>query len=223
VANKSIKKAFTIVELAIVLVVIGIILSMAVKGRELVRVAKIKADIVKIEKMRTALYMMYAKRNGQLPDIVTADKVRPGATGTTAEFVDHNQLIAEGMIGPHDMFSDVVNQQWLMRLCGIDSAGPFHYTYEQAKTAEGSGKSFEYSTCAYLQTPLNAAGNAALGLDAEVWCYYEHALDDDNFTTGDGKFWSHSLNTISPTPTPENFANCTSMPKQKVVWMFKLL
>jgi prepilin-type N-terminal cleavage/methylation domain-containing protein len=54
------KKGFTIVELAIVLVVIGIILAMAVKGRNLVEAARYKAEINKIRKLEAAVHIWLA-------------------------------------------------------------------------------------------------------------------------------------------------------------------
>ena len=60
-------KGFTIVELAIVLVVIGIILGMAVKGKSLVDAARVKADLARIHKVESATAIYYAKTGGELP------------------------------------------------------------------------------------------------------------------------------------------------------------
>jgi prepilin-type N-terminal cleavage/methylation domain-containing protein len=49
------KKGFTIVELAIVLVIIGIIVGMAIKGGALLQTAKMRAEFRKVDKIRTAL------------------------------------------------------------------------------------------------------------------------------------------------------------------------
>jgi prepilin-type N-terminal cleavage/methylation domain-containing protein len=48
------KKAFTVIEMAIVLVIIGIILGMAVKGGALLQSSKIKAELRKADKIKTA-------------------------------------------------------------------------------------------------------------------------------------------------------------------------
>jgi prepilin-type N-terminal cleavage/methylation domain-containing protein len=49
------KKGFTIVELAIVLIIIGIIIGMAIKGGALLQTAKMRAEFRKVDKIRTAL------------------------------------------------------------------------------------------------------------------------------------------------------------------------
>jgi prepilin-type N-terminal cleavage/methylation domain-containing protein len=59
--NNSLKKGFTIVELAIVLVVIGIILGMAVKGKALLHSARIKAEVAKLNKFEAAVATYFAK------------------------------------------------------------------------------------------------------------------------------------------------------------------
>lgn len=55
-----VKKGVTLVELAIVLVVIGLLMGMAFKGKTLADYAKIKADINKINKIATALNVYYS-------------------------------------------------------------------------------------------------------------------------------------------------------------------
>ncbi len=61
------KKGFTIVELAIVLVVIGIILAMAVKGKALVETARYKAEINKIRKLEAAVHIWLATHPDYVP------------------------------------------------------------------------------------------------------------------------------------------------------------
>ena len=55
------EKGFTLVELAIVLVIIGIILGAALKGQELIRNAKIKRVQTQIKEIMAAIYTYYDK------------------------------------------------------------------------------------------------------------------------------------------------------------------
>jgi len=55
------KKAFTLVELAIVLVIIGFILSMGMKGTELIKSAKTQAEAYKFKKIDSGVAQFYNK------------------------------------------------------------------------------------------------------------------------------------------------------------------
>jgi prepilin-type N-terminal cleavage/methylation domain-containing protein len=54
------KKGFTFVELALVLVIIGIIMAMALKGRSLIESAKTRAEVRKIERIQSIVAGWYA-------------------------------------------------------------------------------------------------------------------------------------------------------------------
>jgi prepilin-type N-terminal cleavage/methylation domain-containing protein len=58
------RKGFTFVELAIVLVIIGIIMGMLIKGRSLVEVARLKSEVRKIERIQTGVAGWFSKTSG---------------------------------------------------------------------------------------------------------------------------------------------------------------
>ncbi|MDR2401230.1 MAG: prepilin-type N-terminal cleavage/methylation domain-containing protein, partial [Deferribacteraceae bacterium] len=60
------RKGFTLVELAVVLLIIGLILGLAVKGGTLIDSARIKSEVRKLEKFQTAI-SAYVGRTGGLP------------------------------------------------------------------------------------------------------------------------------------------------------------
>ena len=69
------RKAFTIVELAIVLVVIGIILAMVVKGKSLVDAARMRAEVAKVNKFEAAISEYYSLTGGKLPQIAYGNRI----------------------------------------------------------------------------------------------------------------------------------------------------
>jgi prepilin-type N-terminal cleavage/methylation domain-containing protein len=66
------KKAFTLVELAIVIVIIGLLVGGVLAGQELIKQAKIRAYIKKLTQVDAAIHTFYAKYNfipGDMPSI----------------------------------------------------------------------------------------------------------------------------------------------------------
>jgi prepilin-type N-terminal cleavage/methylation domain-containing protein len=60
------KKAFNIVELSIVLVIIGILMAMVIKGKDLLNAAELRAEIRKIERIRDVTVSLVAQKSGNL-------------------------------------------------------------------------------------------------------------------------------------------------------------
>ena len=65
--KRNAQKGFTLVEIAIVLVIIGLLLGGVLKGQELIENAKVKSIGKDMENM-TAAYYSYQDRKGSYPD-----------------------------------------------------------------------------------------------------------------------------------------------------------
>ncbi|MCI4625734.1 MAG: type II secretion system GspH family protein [Candidatus Magnetoovum sp. WYHC-5] len=105
---------FTLIELAIALVVIGIIIGMAVKGISLIDTSNKKADIQRINKIQTAVASYYAKYSS-LP-------------------ASQSALVTEGGVSSNDFtFSD--GTTWALQNCtGSSNSG---YTEDTYSTSSG--------------------------------------------------------------------------------------
>jgi prepilin-type N-terminal cleavage/methylation domain-containing protein len=95
------KKGFTFVELAIVLVIIGIIMGMLIKGRALIETARLKNEIRKIERIQTGVAGWFAKTTGGI-EAVNAFPLLNNADPTTLDFNEVPDLSAAEMANPYD-------------------------------------------------------------------------------------------------------------------------
>lgn len=86
------QKGFTLVEIAIVLVIVGLVIFGVLKGAEMVKGAKAKKTIRQIEQLRTAIITYSDKYNGKLPGFVGG--VDPAATAGVFEDMAKAGLIA---------------------------------------------------------------------------------------------------------------------------------
>jgi prepilin-type N-terminal cleavage/methylation domain-containing protein len=162
-------KAFTIVELAVVLVVIGIILAMAVKGKQLVEAAQIKADIKKIENIRTAMYIYYAK-TGRYPDN------RPDAHAQQYKVLDKTQLYetvkASDFFLPHISDGAEIILEW----CSRGTYGQIPVSPKEDRFTNDFNMTD--GVCAHWYI-------SKVGV-----CSLESILDDSFLNSGDGMAWN---------------------------------
>jgi prepilin-type N-terminal cleavage/methylation domain-containing protein len=100
---------FTLIELSIVLVIIGLIVGGVLVGQDLIRAAEVRATVSQFEKYNTAVNTFRVKYNAIPGDITSADAatfgltVRPG----TAGLGDGNGLIeAGGGVATHILSTD---------------------------------------------------------------------------------------------------------------------
>jgi prepilin-type N-terminal cleavage/methylation domain-containing protein len=95
------KKGFTFVELAIVLVIIGIIMGMLIKGRALIETARLKSEVRKIERIQTSVAGWFSKTTGGIEAVDSFPLVDP-ADPTTLDFRQLSDLSATEMANPYD-------------------------------------------------------------------------------------------------------------------------
>ncbi|MDR2104589.1 MAG: prepilin-type N-terminal cleavage/methylation domain-containing protein, partial [Deferribacteraceae bacterium] len=64
------KFAFSLVELTVVLLIIGLILAIALKGQIIIESARLRSEVRKIEKLQTS-FANYVNRQNKLPPIIS--------------------------------------------------------------------------------------------------------------------------------------------------------
>jgi len=178
------QSGFTLIEIAIVLVIIGLLLGGVLKGQELINQAKIKNLANDINGVTVAIYG-YQDRYKRLPgdDPGMTRWTVAGTALTAAESGDGNNVIGTAGAGYESTTNSTENRMfWLaLRLAGFIGGST-------ATIADGSTQ------------PLNAAGGilgvqtSALGLTGTVVCAgslpakiaqaLDAQLDDGNLLTG---------------------------------------
>jgi prepilin-type N-terminal cleavage/methylation domain-containing protein len=161
------KKAvgFTLVELSVVLVVIGIIMGMAVKGRDLIETSRLRKEIRKIDKFATAAALRYAETRA-IPDNLS------------------DIALAEGLLTDDDLeVNTYFNNSTVCQVNGC--------TWRFIK-AIYDNESYRYPNSDEDGDILLAAAiqnnGTALGYANSFVCKIEEYIDDDNFTKGQGRF-----------------------------------
>ena len=158
------RKGFTMLELAIVLVVIGLILGMAIKGKTLIDSAKVRAEVIKISKFEAALYSYFVKSGNSLPPI-------DASTGR----YDTAGLIATGALGQRDFYSEMAGDNWTLVACDMQPGSV-------NVSASGADVCLRAGITEHKKVP------------AKLACSIEKMLDDENLAMGLGRVQSGANN-----------------------------
>lgn len=163
------QQGFTLVELAIVLVVIGLILGMAFKGRDLIDSAKVKNAQAQYNKLAAA-FNIYHEKYGSFPgDGWTAapGSAATGATGTRNGLLDSETETAAALA--------VLQNAGLLSAADLQNA--FGGTWS-ISTQTGTGH-FEAGV-----NYLTAGGLTNSVADARLVCQLDRVMDDGAPETG---------------------------------------
>ncbi len=186
------RKGFTLIELAIALMVIGLILAMAMKGRAIVDAANIKADMNKMNKMTSAI-MTYVSIYNRLPGTVP---LRGGGTvGTSQAF--YIDMIDELFLDRPDFLAQSESGETYFKVvsCQVRASGG----YDISTTLKTYG-----NLCMILSTQHPAHGNTAtIKASNKFACYMEELLDNKNLTSGAGR-----SRDMKNDPFPSDDTNC---------------
>jgi prepilin-type N-terminal cleavage/methylation domain-containing protein len=172
---RNIAKAFTLVELAIVLVVIGIIAAMAIGGTDVLASAQVRSEINKLAKFEAAL-STYTANNNKFPKYLGND--------TTSHRLETRSLIGLG-IEEKDLKSKFA------RNTKDKSAYQLQYCAPDPNDTGGTGffvlDGDEASNlCLNVGLGVKLTDNSSDTnlMHNAVFCYAELLMDDENHLTG---------------------------------------
>ena len=161
-------KGFTIVEMAVVIVVIGIILMLSVQVADIYATAKIRNEMGKIVKLEAAFHNYYTANGGTLPNF------------RTTTVADEETLIIDGYIALEDIKS-FYGGKWLYHKCGLSSTEFIDNTTTES-----------YMTMGGMLCLRKDDSKVKKG----VACLTEITLDDKNLFRGKGRS-SNTSDTIT--------------------------
>lgn len=186
------KFGFTIVELAIVLVVIGIILSMALKGKQLVEVAMLKREVQKIRKLETAFAIYYAKKNG-LPKY---EYVRLSASDRA--YVDMQAFYDLGLLTEKDLTVGSSTSSYMASGSNLNSAVSMcksAYLPNTDKKVWAHAENSNNSSFDRYSSQLEYCSDYT-EITVNVVCEYEKLADDANVRDGNGRVHDTGINEL---------------------------
>jgi prepilin-type N-terminal cleavage/methylation domain-containing protein len=175
------RRAFTMYEMAIVLVIIGIIMGMLVKGSSMIRTAELRKEIWKVEKVRAAL-SVFERQTSRCPGDICNQANR------YKEAI--KDLVDAGLISDSDFISnfDIASTRWALFPCKTDTlAGGY--------TEPGGNLCVAMYRGTINTDPNVAARNSATPYS--VMGGYELYFDDNNTSTGIGRLRGSAIGTIT--------------------------
>jgi prepilin-type N-terminal cleavage/methylation domain-containing protein len=183
---KSQQSGFTLVEIAIVLVIIGLLLGGILKGQELINSAKVKGLAQDFRNVQTALYG-YQDRYKSIPgDHATASTSINGATNATTPA----GTIGNGRIdGAWNSTTDTDESRlfWQhVRLAGF-TAGPTSVADPDYTPKNSVGQTMGISSTIYMTAPTAMTGTyniCSAGILGKFAKQLDTQLDDGNTQTG---------------------------------------
>ena len=195
--NVQKQKGFTLVEIAIVLVIIGLLLGGVLKGQEMINAAKIKNDTDSLQALQASIYA-YRDRAGFNPGSARATAPTNNALNgvqitnieSSASTGYTNTSVSLGAAaGAENVFADLTNEGFLKSpnlSPAVDDGGAFTIGYAEDGTSATVTSAFAPATiavesnknyvCINYTTAIDNAQAIAVGMDVK--------LDDGVATTG---------------------------------------
>jgi len=170
---------FTLVEMAIVLVIIGLIMGMAFKGRDLIDSARVKNVQAQYGKVVTAFHLYHEKYGAYPGDGCSAAEVLAGYAGTTCSTVSQTGNPRNGLLStPDEAAAAMVLLRNANLLGAADVQSVFGQPWAIAPAGAASGNFAGNTTYLTLVSPQTN------GADLRLVCQLDRVMDDGDPASG---------------------------------------
>jgi prepilin-type N-terminal cleavage/methylation domain-containing protein len=168
------KKAFNLVEISVVLLIIGIIAAMVLKGKELLDVSYYRSEIQKVEKIRNAVFALMAKYNGNYSAVALDPAGLAQGIFDNAQFFD-NGLLDESSVKIQS------GDNWTVAFC---SSGTDNYSFNSdGNYICARNPAFFFDIMCNLEVLLDDQSlKDGFGITGGVSSAYNNIFDSDNKT-----------------------------------------
>jgi type II secretory pathway pseudopilin PulG len=196
--------AFSLVELAVVLLIVGLILGIALKGQTIIDSARLRSEVRKIERLQSTL-ANYVNRQNKLPPVVS---------GTILYDLDF--LIDNGYIQRNDTLAGIK---------ATDANDNYTWKYLACMNNKEVGKD-DYSWSLPTNQNLLLANICvtnmgkdvtSLKMDGLLNCTIEVTIDDKNYFGGNGR-----LKAGKTPPAGLDFNKCDNVSGVSVEYLYKI-
>ena len=209
------KKGFTIVELAVVLVVIGIILAMVVKSRQLIESARNRAELAKLMKLEAAAATYFTYVNGSILDMtVYPPGLSHGLTHLNIEHMESLGIVTLGeLVSRYKIPGRNGPAYWMGFLCKREVVNNKNYWAIVGPAAS------DPSVCAMLVVEENVVVRFGVGYsNKRIICLTETFLDDEDLHNG-------SAMSVRGGPadliiTQEEYKDCMNLSDNSVMFLY---
>ena len=224
---------FTLVEIAIVLVIIGLLLGGILKGQELITSARVRNLITQIDGVKTAFYGFQDRYRALPGDFAQADTQIPGETAGNTAVDGNGNAIIEGPNTPAGAVSGTLNTKEATLVWDhLSHSGFINGTYSYAASATPSSANtpsnpwgalvdLEYDNL-YVDantTSPPARHNFKTGnqIPVDILAEVDRKIDDGNPMTGSVRFSTYT-SPGTAAPTGGSTTTCYSGTGTAAVW-----
>lgn len=151
---------FTLIELSIVLVIIGLIIGGVLVGQDLIKAAEIRATVAQVEKYNTAVNTFRSKYNGIPGDLANPTNFFPAVTNVGTDGAGDG----DGLVEATSASATVCTTH----LCISGDGALFWYQLAEAGLLPDAISAAAADGEAYTLTPANTVPNAKMGKGAEI-------------------------------------------------------